>query len=189
MARLEAVRASGMKAAAGRHVREVGRVAGHRFGPLGAVQAGETGEQELGVRVLRLDEHPLRRAELQVLAGVGHGDLVAEVARQPDIVGDEDHRDAGVLLQVLEQVHDLGLDADVQGAGRLVEDEQIGIEDEGRGDDDALLLAAAELVRVAIEDAARTARPVRAALRPSCRRPFSPSGCRAGAVPQPGRRL
>ena len=43
-----------------------------------------------------------------------------------DVMGDEEHRDAGILLEVLEQVHDLRLHADVEGGGRLIQDQQSG---------------------------------------------------------------
>ena len=52
-------------------------------------------------------------------------------------------------LQRPQQVHHLGLDGDVERAGRLVQHHQAGLEDQGAGDGDALALAAAELVRVA----------------------------------------
>ena len=103
------------------------------------MQAGQGGQQELGVGMARLDQHPLGRTELDLLAGVGHRDAVAEIARQPDVVGDEDHRDAGILFEILEQVHDLRLHADIERGGRLIEDEQIGVEHERGGDDHALL--------------------------------------------------
>ena len=103
----------------------------------------------------RFDEDAIGRAEFDLLTGVGNGDRVAEVAGETDVVRDEDHGDARILFEILEQVHDLGLDADIERGCRLVEDEQLGIHDEGGGDDDALALAAAELVGVALADATR----------------------------------
>lgn len=36
------------------------------------------------------------------------------------------HGDPGVFLEILEQIHDLRLDADIERGGWFVEDEQIG---------------------------------------------------------------
>ena len=53
-------------------------------------------------------------------------------------------------LQVLEQVDDLGLDADVEGADRLVADDEAGLDREGPGDADPLTLPTAEFMGVAV---------------------------------------
>ena len=95
---------------------------------------------------MRRDQYLLRGTELHLLAGVGHRDAVAKIAGQPDVVGDEEHRDPGILLEVLEQVHDLRLHADVEGGCGLIEDQQVGVERERGGDADALALSTAELV-------------------------------------------
>ena len=55
------------------------------------------------------------------------------------------------LLQVLEQVHDAGLDRHVERGHRLVEHEQVGVERERPGDADALALTAGELVREPVD--------------------------------------
>ena len=52
----------------------------------------------------------------------------------------------------LEQVDDLGLDGHVQGADGLVAHDQLRLHGERPGDADALALAAAELVRVALHE-------------------------------------
>src|SRR5215217_1968143 len=109
----------------------------------------QRGQQELGVRVPRRDQYPLCRTELHLLATVGHRDAVTEIASESEVVGDEEHRDPGILLEVLEQVHDLRLHADVEGRSGLVENQHVGIERECGGDTDALALPAAELVWVA----------------------------------------
>ena len=45
-----------------------------------------------------------------------------------------------LLLQVAEQVYDLGLDRDVEGADRFVTDDQPGFDGEGAGNANALAL-------------------------------------------------
>ena len=57
--------------------------------------------------------------------------------------------EAELLLQVHEQVENLGLDGDVEGGDGFVGDDDAGVEHEGAGDGDALALAAGEHVRVA----------------------------------------
>ena len=55
-------------------------------------------------------------------------------------------------LQAREQVQDLALDRDVEPGGRLVGDDQPGLQRERAGDADPARLAARELVRIAVEE-------------------------------------
>ena len=66
-----------------------------------------------------------------------------------EVVGDEQHREAEFLLQILQQVDDLRLHRDVERADRFVADDQVGIGRERAGDADALALAAGEFMRPA----------------------------------------
>ena len=91
-------------------------------------------------------EHRERRARLDDAAAVHDGDVVAEMAHEAQVVADEDVRDAEALLQVEEQVHDLGADRHVERRQRLVEDDDLGILGDGTGDGDALALTARQLV-------------------------------------------
>ena len=72
------------------------------------------------------------------------------MADDADVVGDEDVGEAELVLQVVEQVDDLGLDRDIEGGDRLVGDDQLRVRRQGPGDPDPLALAAGELVRVAV---------------------------------------
>ena len=81
---------------------------------------------------------------------VHHRDAVADVAHEREVVRDEEVGEAELLLQVAEQVDDVGLDRHVEAAHRLVEHEQLGGERQRPGDGDALQLAAGELARVAV---------------------------------------
>ena len=65
-------------------------------------------------------------------------------------MGDEHVREAVLLLQVLEEVDDLRLDRDVEGADGLVADDELRPQRERPRDADALALPAAELVREAV---------------------------------------
>ena len=73
-----------------------------------------------------------------------------DLAHDGQVVGDEQVGDAEVLLQVLEQVQDLGLDRDVEGGDGLVADDELRPKGDRAGDPDALALAAGELIRVAV---------------------------------------
>ncbi len=90
----------------------------------------------------------LRTGDLDQGAEVHHRHPVADVLDDAHVVGDEQVGQAQPPLEVAEQVQDLGLDADVEGADRLVADEQLRLEDERAGDPDPLPLAAGELVGV-----------------------------------------
>ena len=72
-------------------------------------------------------------------------------SHQPQIVRDEEIRQLQLLLQVHQQVDDLRLHRDVERRDRLVEDEERRVQRERARQADALPLAAAELVRIALE--------------------------------------
>ena len=64
-------------------------------------------------------------------------------------MGDQQDRRVDAAAQLLDQVEDLGFDRGVEAGGRLVEDEQVRVGRQRHGDDNALLLPAGELERVA----------------------------------------
>ena len=72
------------------------------------------------------------------------------MAHHPEVVRDEEVGEVELVLEVLEQVDDLGLDRDVERGDRLVGDDQLRPQRERPGDADPLPLAARELVRVAV---------------------------------------
>ena len=74
-----------------------------------------------------------------------------------EVVGDEEIGQPQVLLQVLEQVDDLGPDRHVERRDRLVRYHEAGVERQGPGDHHPLPLAAGEGVRVAVGGIARQA--------------------------------
>src|SRR5882724_10528863 len=63
-------------------------------------------------------------------------------------MGDEQKREPEFLLQVLQQIDDLGLDRDVERRDRLVADDQFRLDRERPRNPDALTLAAGKFVRV-----------------------------------------
>jgi hypothetical protein len=84
------------------------------------------------------------------LAQVHDCDPVADVPDHGQVVRDHHVGQAQLVLQVLEQVDDLGLDRHVERGHRLVGDDQLGPQRQRAGDPDALPLAAGEFVRVAV---------------------------------------
>ena len=73
-----------------------------------------------------------------------HADRVAEPEDLLQLGGDEQHRHA-VVGESDDELLDLGLGADVDAAGRLVEDQQLGLGDQPAGQQHLLLVAAAEV--------------------------------------------
>ena len=72
------------------------------------------------------------------------------MADDGQVVGDEQVGEPELVLQLLEQVDDAGLDAHVERRHRLVEDDELRLDRQRPGDPDALALTAGELVGVAV---------------------------------------
>ena len=83
------------------------------------------------------------------------GDAVGHAGDHGEVVGDEDQPHAVLVDQPLQQIEDARLRGDVERGGRLVGDQQLGLERDRHGDHDALALAAGQLVRIAVEREAR----------------------------------
>ena len=96
-------------------------------------------EQRFGARVLHQHAH------------VHDCDAIADVLHHAQVVGDEQVGQAVLFLQVLQEVQNLGLHGHVEGGDRLVEDDQLRVQGQGPCDADALPLAAAEGVGIAVQ--------------------------------------
>ena len=107
-------------------------------------------QQRHRVRVHRRLVELLATADLHDLAEVHDRDPVADVPHDRQVVRDDHVGQPELVLQVLEQVDDLGLDRHVQGGDRLVRDDELRPQRQRPGDADALALTAGELVRVAV---------------------------------------
>ncbi len=83
------------------------------------------------------------------LAQIHDHDAAADVLDDGQIVRHKKIGHAALALEVLQQIDDLRLHGNVQGADRLVANDQFGFDRQGAGDADALALAAAEFVRIA----------------------------------------
>ena len=104
--------------------RRSGGAPGRKRGGRSSCRPGMLARSDCVYGIERAPQDLLGGAELAHLARVDDRDAVAQVAGERQVVGDEEHRDAALGLELLEQVHDLRLDAHVERAGGLVEDEQ-----------------------------------------------------------------
>lgn len=67
--------------------------------------------------------HVTGEAGLDDLAGVHHRDAVADVLHHRQVVGDEHQGQVEFVDQIRDEVEDLRTDGDVEGADRLVRDQ------------------------------------------------------------------
>ena len=118
------------------------------------VELRDRREQHLRVRMQRVAEHALGRAHLDDAAAAQDHGPVAEVVAEREVVRDEEDPEAA-RLQVAEQVQDVDPGGRVEHADDLVRDEQLDVEQERPRDEEALELAAAELVRVLVRGSRR----------------------------------
>ncbi len=85
-------------------------------------------------------EHLVRGAHLHQLAQQEEGRLIADTRGLLHVVGDDD--DGVILFQLRGQLLDLGRRDGVQGAGRLIHQQDLGLNGQGARNAEALLLAA-----------------------------------------------
>ncbi|MDK9695114.1 MAG: hypothetical protein OEL76_01840 [Siculibacillus sp.] len=153
---------------------EVGRRAGPHARPVGEHPVGADPSHRHEVRhpeeavdegVDRPIEDRVGCADLPEPAGLVHdADAVGDGQRDLLIVGDVDHRDAELLLQLTDLEAHLLAQVGVEVVERLVEEEERRLGDQGAGECDALLLAAGELrghARLEPREADLTDRPPR----------------------------
>src|SRR5882762_955895 len=109
---------------------------------------GHRGKQQTRVRMLRAGVDLVRAGDLDDLAVLHHHHLFGHVADHRQVVRDEQVAHCVFVLQILQEVQQLGLDRDVERRDRLVADQDLRTQGERAGDRDPLALAAGELVRV-----------------------------------------
>ena len=83
-------------------------------------------------------------------AGIHHRDAPGDAAHHREIMRDEEIAQAELLLQVQQQIDDLGLHRNVERRDRFVADDEFRPQRERAGNADALSLAAGEFMRVAV---------------------------------------
>jgi hypothetical protein len=101
--------------------------------------------------MLGVGEDLVGRPALGDAARVHDAERVAHARHHAEGVGDEDDRGAKPDREFLDDLEDLGLDGDVEGARGLVRDQDLGVAGQAHRDHDALAHAARELVRVLVD--------------------------------------
>ncbi len=99
----------------------------------------------------RAAQHLAGRSIFDLLAGIEHGNVVADVRREPKVVGDEQHRRLMLTPLFGKQSQHIELAHHVERRGRFVGHDQRRIGDEGHRDQHALALPARQLVRIAVQ--------------------------------------
>ncbi len=116
------------------------------------VAARDVAREVLDVLVGRRADELLGRAELHDRAVAHDRDPVAEPERLGEVVRDEDHRLADLLLEPHDLVLHVAADERVERAERLVVEHHLRVDGERARDADALLHAARELVGELVGD-------------------------------------
>src|SRR5207249_4381463 len=140
--------AATVEAATARHVDGIEYLAFDRLQiafPAYRLRTRDRGKQRRSVRVaqLRLRREHLRGATgLDHRAAVHHRNTVRQALDHADVVADEERRDAGLDLELGQQIDDARLDGGVESGGRLVGDQQRRLGGERHRDHGALAHAA-----------------------------------------------
>ena len=113
-----------METASGGRIQRRGHVA-VQDDPMAAfrdVDLGDAGKEREGIRMERTGAEFLGGADLHDAPEIHDHDAVTDVFHDGEIVRDEEERHAGLLLDVLQEVHDLRLDADIERGDGFVGD-------------------------------------------------------------------
>ncbi|MCP4804430.1 MAG: agmatine deiminase family protein [Proteobacteria bacterium] len=142
--RLDVLVATGVEPAARGWVQRRGHVTGqHDAMPLALlhrVRHGDRAHQRLGVGMLGVVADLGIGPDLDDAAQVHHRDAVADVPDSRQVVRDEQVGEPPVASELLQQVQDLRLDADVERRDGLVADDEARLAGQGPRDADALTL-------------------------------------------------
>ena len=115
------------------------------------VQIRHGGQQRPGVGVLGVVEDLLAPAEFHDLPRVHHRHPVGHIGHHAQVVGDEDDGEVVALLDLVDELQNLGLDGHIQSRGGLVADQDLRVAGQGNGNNNALAHAAGELEGVLVE--------------------------------------
>ena len=113
--------------------------------------AGDRAQQRPRIRMPRRMEDRVDRALLHLVAEIHHHDIVGHLGDHAHVVGDQDHRQAALLLQPADQLQDLRLRGDVQRRRRLVGDQHARLGGQRQRDHHALPQAAGQFERIRID--------------------------------------
>lgn len=128
----------------------------HRLFPVSGEGGGSCGppggarriEQCSGVGLPGLREHLADRTVLDNAARLHHGDMVADLADDGEIVTDQDHGHASLAMEVSQQGKNISLNQDVERRRGLVEEDDPRFGRKRAGDCNPLRLPTRQLVRI-----------------------------------------
>ncbi len=145
-------RAARMKGAARWRMDRGGDVARQNdaLAPRAWIHDWNSGDQRLRVRMSRKPDHAFGFRQFHDFAEVHHHDAPADVLDHRKIMRNEQIGQAMRFAQILKQVDDLRLDRNIERAHRFIADDQPWLHRQRAGNSDALTLAPAELMRVAL---------------------------------------
>ena len=113
------------------------------------------GDETPRVRIARMVQDLGGRSQLHELARIEHADAIGELRHRGEIVRDEHDGGPDLAVERAHELQDMRLHDDVEGGGRLIHQEHVGLAAERHGDHDPLLHAATELVGKGGGDARR----------------------------------
>src|SRR6185295_7924515 len=87
-------------------------------------------------------------ANLRDVPEIHHGNPIGDVTHHRQVVRDEEVRQLELFLQILHQIDNLRLNGNVEGADRLVRDDDLRVRRQRSGNSDTLALPAGKLMRV-----------------------------------------
>lgn len=142
---------AGMKGATGGRMKGRWEVAGQLdTGHSLSGHARHSGYQCPGIGMNRRAADLARWSEFHQPPEIHHGGSLAEMFDHGQVMGNEQVGQSPGLLQFLEKLNNLCLDADIQRAHRLVTDNHARFNCQGTGNANALALAAAELMGITV---------------------------------------
>ena len=144
------MRAACVKAAAGRRVHRIGRIARQRrFGAaLRRVHGRARCQKGAGIGMRRAAINLINRAFFRHLPQIHHQHAVGHFRDYAQVMSDEQDGCTCLTLQIADQIEDLRLDSDIKRRGRFVGKQHAWAAGQRHGDHDALLHAPTELVRI-----------------------------------------
>ena len=86
------------------------------------------------------------------LAEVHHRDAIGDMPDRAQVVRDEQVSQILLALQLLQQIHDLRLDGNIERRDRFISDDEVRIDCQCARDADALALSAGKLVRITLDE-------------------------------------
>src|SRR5690606_19806238 len=127
-------RAARMKGAAGWRRDRVRDLPFRRFALPAALEVGDRLEQHPRVRVTRVAKEFGFRRDLADAAKIHDADPIRNMIDDRKVVADKKIGEAKLILQLRHQVEDLRLHGNIEGRGRLIANEKLGLTGEGAGD-------------------------------------------------------